>query len=318
MTKPHVVLIGATGFIGTQVAAALSTAGYSLSLVSRRRERRKQTLLLPDCHVVQGNVHDRDALAELIAGANVVVSMAGILNENSKGDFDRVHHQLPKNIAAACAAAGVSRLLHLGALKAEDNAPSQYLRTKAAGAQAVMAAESDTLHVTSFHPSVVFGPGDDFFNRFASLLTAIPVMFPLACPRARFAPVYVQDVAQAMVNSITDKTTYGQSYNLCGPNQYQLIDLVRYVAEVTRQERKIVGLSSGLSRLQAQVMGLAPVKLFTVDNYNSMKVDSTSEGDDLARLGVSATGVEAIVPLYLGERGKQRGLDRFRARAARD
>ena len=155
-------------------------------------------------------------------------------------------------------------------------------------------------------------------NRFATLLTMVPVALPLACPDARFQPVYVDDVALAVANALTDKSTHGESYNLCGPEQYALSALVRYVAAVTGADRTIVELGPGLSRLQASVMQMLPGKLFTLDNYNSMQVPSICDGDDLERLGVAARTLESIVPGFLGNRNKQALYDGFRTYAGRD
>ena len=317
MQKSTIVVIGGTGFIGTQLAAALSTRGYALKLLTRRRERKKQVILLPDLSLINADVHDPHALAAQLRGAHAVISMAGILNESRAGDFDRVHHQLPQAIARACIDAGVPRLLHIGALGASANAPSAYLRSKAAGEAAIIAAADDGIAVTIFRPSVVFGPQDDFLNRFATVLAITPLALPLGGARARFAPVYVQDVANAVASSIDNKATFGQNYNLCGPQQYSLLDLVRYVNELTGANRSIIPLGNTLTMLQAQVFQRLPGKLLTVDNVHSMQVDSTCSGDDLAKLGISAVGIKAVVPKYLGNEGKQSNLGRFRARASR-
>ena len=318
MSNSSVVIIGGTGFVGTQVAAELATQGYQMKLLTRRRERKKQVLMLPTLTLVDANVHDAAALAEHTAGADVVISMAGILHETHGGDFEKVHADLPRKIVDACVANGVPRLLHIGALGASDTAPSAYLRSKANGEKAIAEGAERGLATTVFRPSVIFGPRDDFINRFAGLLTAMPVALPLACPKARLAPVYVGDVAAAVVNSIPNKKTFGQSYNLCGPDQMTLLEIVRFISRVTGHERTIVPLSNAMSLMQAQVMQMLPGKLFTVDNYRSLQVDSVCEGDDLATLGIDASGMDAVVPAYLGARKKQAQLGRFRAYAGRD
>ena len=318
MPKSTIVIIGGAGFIGTQLAAELAARGYAIKMLTRRRERKKQVILLPNLQLVEADVHNETALRAELRGADTVISMAGILNESRAGDFDRVHHQLPRKIAAACADTGIKRLLHVSSLGASADAPSKYLRSKAAGENALVTASGDSVALTIFRPSVVFGPGDAFLNQFAKILAMVPVALPLACAKARLAPVYVQDVVKAIANSVTDKRTFGESYNLCGPQQYSLLELVRYVNALTDAQRAIVPLGHALSMLQAHVFQLLPGKLLTVDNVRSMQVDSTCSGDDLAKLGVKASGISAVVPQYLGVKGKQSNLGRFRAHASRD
>lgn len=318
MSKTSIVIIGGTGFVGTQLAAELASRGHSLNLLTRRRERKKQVLMLPTLTLNDTDVHDSRALSQAVAGADVVISMAGILNEVHRGDFDKVHADLPRKIVDACCENKIPRLLHIGALGASSNAPSAYLRSKAGGEAAIQDGAQRGLNTTIFRPSVVFGPRDDFINRFATLLAMTPVALPLACARARLAPIFVGDVAAAVANSLDDKRTCGNSYNLCGPEQMSLLEIVRFIARVSGHERNIVPLSNSLSMLQAQVLQRLPGKLFTMDNYRSLQVDSVCEGDDLAALGVQASGLEAVVPTYLGTRSRQDRLDRFRTHAGRD
>ena len=164
-----------------------------------------------------------------------------------------------------------------------------------------MLAAAGELAVSVFRPSVIFGHDDSFFNRFAELLAAAP-LFPLACPEARFAPVYIGDVVAAFVDSIDDKRTFGEAYDLCGPREYTLRELVEYTAEVQGLRRRVLGLGDGLSRLQASVLQRVPGKPFSMDNYRSMQVDSVCKCNGLEQLGIVPTSVEAIVPAYLGRR----------------
>lgn len=313
-----IAMIGATGFIGRHLAAELTRRGYRLRALTRRRERSKHMLVFPRLELVQANVHAPGVLETELAGCQAVVNLAGVLNERRPGDFDRVHAELPARIVAACHANGIGRYLHMSALGAAGDAPSRYLRSKAAGEQAVMGAARQGLGVTVFRPSVVFGPDDDFFNRFATLLALTPLALPLACASARFAPVYVEDVVQAFARTLTDNDSHGEAYSLCGPEQYTLADLVRYAGQVSGHERRVFGLGDRLSYLQGLVMERLPGQIFTTDNYRSMQVPNICDGDDLARLGIRATGIEAIVPGYLGQRCKQARYDEFRSHAGRD
>ena len=186
--------------------------------------------------------------------------MVGILNEKGRNGhgFARAHVELPEKLVAACRAAGVKRLLHMSALHASLNAPSHYLRTKAMGEDTVHRAAADGMHVTSFRPSVIFGPRDSFINRFAGLLKLAPGVFPLACPDSKFQPVYVENVVSAFIHALRDTGTHGQRYDLCGPKVYTLREIVSYIAEVMGRRVTIIGLNHTLSHMQAAHHGIRP------------------------------------------------------------
>src|SRR5690606_1071943 len=195
------------------------------------------------------------------------------------------------------------RLLHMSALGAAPDAPSEYLRTKAAGEEAAHAGAPD-VRVTSFRPSTIFGPRDRFINRFAGLLKLAPGVFPLACADTRFQPVYVEDVARAFVASLEAYRTYGARYDLCGPKVYRLRDIVAYVAALEQRRTRVLALGERLSRLQAAVLEYAPGKPFSRDNYLSLTVDSVCRGTNaLAEVfGIAPTPLERIVPGYIAPR----------------
>ena len=319
MNIRKICIVGGTGFVGRHVAAELARHGYSLKVLTRRRERRRELLVIPKLELVEANVHQSDDLREQFAGCDTVVNLAGILNETggSKRDFDSVHTQLPATVAEACRLAGVKRLLHMSALKAGADAPSQYLRSKHAGEEAAHAAAAHGIAVTSFRPSVIFGADDSFFNRFATLLALPAPIFPLACPESRFAPVYIGDVAQAFARSLADKRTFGRNYELCGPRIYTLRELVEYTARLSGHRRLVVGLGDTAARLQASILQHVPGKPFSMDNYHSLQVDSVCEQNGLAELGIEATALESVVPGYIG-RGDRTGVyNSFRAFARR-
>jgi NADH dehydrogenase len=195
---------------------------------------------------------------------------------------------------AACAAAGVRRLLHMSALKADlPAAPSHYLRTKGA-AEAIVRAASD-IAVTIFRPSVIFGPDDSFVNRFAGLLRLPSPLFPLPRAQARFAPVFVGDVIAAFTRALGDPRTAGESYELCGPHIYTLREIVARIAQALNLRRRIVGVPDALARIQARMMDFVPGKPFSTDNYLSLTVDSLCTIDGLARLGVVPTAFESAL-----------------------
>lgn len=312
-----VCILGGTGFVGRHLVSELTRRGYAARVLTRNRERHRSLLVLPTLELVQANIHHVDELRANLSGCDAVVNLVGILNEYRKpgNDFQSVHANLPEKIAQACSANSITRLLHMSALSADPAAPSEYLRSKARGEQSAHAAEID---VTSFRPSVIFGQDDDFFNRFANLLTAIPLIFPLACPNARFAPVYVEDVVLAFTNSLEDKSTYGQHYDLCGPREYTLKELVEYTAAVMGTHRRILGLNQRFSRWQARLLEIAPGKPFTRDNYLSMQVESTCRNNGLLRLGITPRSIDAIVPQYLGKQNKLAFYEKLRTSAGRE
>ncbi|MBI3777884.1 MAG: complex I NDUFA9 subunit family protein, partial [Gammaproteobacteria bacterium] len=219
MSTHKICLLGGTGFVGRRLAARLSESGHDIVILTRHRERRRELLVLPTVRLVQGDVHDSAFLRSQFEGRDVVINLVGILNEPGRDGrgFARAHTELPEKIVEACRQTGVTRLLHMSALHASPAAPSHYLRTKSLGEEAVLRAGGPDFHVTSFRPSVIFGPGDSFLNRFAGLLRMAPGLFPLACPEARFQPVYVEDVARAFVASLDNHHTFGNRYDLCGP-----------------------------------------------------------------------------------------------------
>jgi NADH dehydrogenase len=266
--------------------------------------------MLPGVKLVQLDVYNSGALAEQFAGAGAVVSMAGILNENGRGGqgFHRVHVELVEGIIRACQQAGVSRLLHLSALNA-GKGTSHYLKSK--GEAEVLLQAAENVNVTIFQPSVIFGRGDQFFNRFGRMLSLAPVM-PLACPKARLQPVFAGDVARVMVASLEDPMTWGKKYELAGPQSFTLKELVQWTARTLGKRRQIIGLPGPLSATMAAVMDWVPGKPFSWDNYQSLKTDNTSSQNDFAYFGVEPRGIETVVPDYLNGSVRQRRLQAYR------
>lgn len=320
MTIKKVLLLGGSGFVGTYIANRLCERGVQVTVPTRRRDRTKALIMLPKVDMVQANIHDEAQLAELVKGQDAVINLVGILHSSDVAlpysrDFAQAHIELPKKIIAACKAAGVRRFLHMSALKADVNGPSEYLRSKGQGQQDVLAAQGE-LDVTVFRPSVIFGLGDSFLSMFAGLLKKLPV-FPLGFGQARFQPVWAGDVADAFVNAITDVTTFGQAYDLVGPKTYTLRELVDYVAELTRSKARIIALPEGWAYFQAGVMWLAPQPMLSPDNLRSMEVDSVADAQSKPFPGLQATALEAIAPSYVSGNTPKGRLDGFRFRAGR-
>ena len=299
----NILLIGGTGFLGTAMVRELArrpaTADCCFTLPTRRRERAKHLLVLPTAQVVEANVHDPATLARLMAGQDTVISLVGIL-KGGEGEpygkgFARAHVELPRKIAAAAKAAGVRRVLHVSALKAAADAPSGYLRSKAAGEAVLRDAGLD---LTLFRPSVIFGPGDAFLTLFAKLARIAPV-FPLAGAAARFQPVWVEDVAAAVADSLARSESIGAAYDLCGPTQYSLRELVSYAAAVAGHPRAVIGLPEAIAWLQAWAMEFIPNGPMTRDNIRSMRVASVCDSGCTLPFGRIATPLETVAPTYL-------------------
>jgi uncharacterized protein YbjT (DUF2867 family) len=304
MSTHNICLLGGTGFVGKRLAMRLSEAGHSIDILTRHRERQRDLLVLPTVRLVQGDVYDPEFLRKQFEGRDTVINLVGILNEKGRDGrgFARAHVELPERVAQICQQTGVNRLLHMSALRASPHAPSHYLRTKAMGEEAVHRAEGTDLHVTSFRPSVIFGPGDGFLNRFAGLLRLTPGVFPLACPQARFQPVYAEDVVRAFMESLDNHKTFGQRYDLCGPTVYSLREIVEYIARLIGKHVCIVGLNDALSYLQAAALEFAPGKPFSLDNYRSLKVDSVCDKGFPGVFGITPSSLEEIAPTYLALR----------------
>jgi len=314
MSYESICILGGTGFVGRHLANRLTRNGCKVRILTRRRERHRELLVNPQITLIEADIHDPDTLHRNIADMDAVINLVGILNETGKpgSGFNRAHVELPGKIVAAAMGSGVRRLLHMSALNADAAEPrSRYLKTKGRGEDLVHAAAGQGMVVTSFRPSVIFGPGDSFFNRFATLLKLSPVVFPLACPNSRFAPVYIGDVAEAFCRALDDATG-GERLELCGPEVFTLRQLVEYTRDQLGSRRCIIGLGDTLSRLQAAVAGMLPGKPFSMDNYYSLQRESVCTRNALPSLGITPTPVAAVVPGYLGGRHARGRYREFR------
>jgi uncharacterized protein YbjT (DUF2867 family) len=306
----RIVLIGASGFFGGYLLRALRNDHHQCIVLTRSVDHRGSLGLLSGVELIQADVYDVNVLAEHFAGADAVVSMAGILNEsgNDGKGFQKVHVDLVKGIIRACQKAGVSRLLHVSALNAGKGS-SHYLKSK--GEAELLLQSADNLNVSIFQPSVIFGRGDEFFNRFAGLMSFNP-MLPLACPRARLQPVYAGDVACVMADALEDPMTWGKTYEMAGPKSYTLKELVVWTAKCKGWKRLVIGLPGPVSAMMAAVMNMVPGKPFSWDNYQSLKTDNTSDKNDFAYFGVLPLSIDLVVPDYLNGSLHQRRLSAFR------
>ena len=330
MRHENFLVVGGSGFVGRHLVAALAARGARVTVPTRRRERAKHLILLPTVDVVQVEQLDARALGSLAAGCDAVVNLAGVLHSprarageegpNHYGPaFAQAHVELAQAVVAACRAAGAGhnrpRLLHMSALGADPKAPSEYLRSKGIGERSALAA--DDLEVTVFRPSVIFGPEDRFLNLFARLAALLPVLV-LGSPEARFQPVYVGDVVRAFLAALDSDEAIGKRYDLCGPKEYTLRQLVERVCSITGRRRLVIGLPESLSYLQAWAMELLPIKLLTRDNYRSMQVPSVcrSCNGGAFPFGIQPALLETLAPSWLAPAGPRERIAGSRERFA--
>lgn len=325
MRPSKILVVGGSGFVGRHLVAALAASGVEVTVPTRRLERAKPLLLLPTVCVVEADVGAANTLARLAGGHDALINLAGVLHSrrgrpDERGphdygpDFAHAHVEVAQAAVAACRASGVKRLLHMSALGASRDAPSEYLRSKGVAQEAVLAAED--LAVTVFRPSVIFGPDDRFLNLFTELAAIFPVL-PLGSPQARFQPVYIGDVVRAYIAALARPETAGKRYDLCGPKVYTLRELVEYACRVSGRRRVVIGLSDNLSVLQARLMELSPRPLMTRDNVRSMQVPSVCGDCEPLPFALVPTPLEAVVPGWLAPAGPRDRYPKMRWRARR-
>ncbi|MCU7837263.1 MAG: complex I NDUFA9 subunit family protein [gamma proteobacterium symbiont of Taylorina sp.] len=311
----NICIIGGTGFVGTYMVNALASQGHAIKIITRRPECHRHLRTLPTVKLSTIDFFGSKILERQIDTYDVVINLAGILNPAGQNTFELVHEKVADRVVQATQAVGTPRLLHMSALNADENAASQYLISKGKTQKSVLATEG--LNVTTFSPSVIFGPQDSFFNRFASLLKMMPVFFPLACANARFAPVFIGDVVDAFIHSIDNPQTYGKNYNLCGPQSYSLYELVQYTAQQIDSSSRIVPLNNFFSKPLTMMMDLFPGSPITMDNYNSMKKESVCSHSMAEELNVKPRSIESIVPQYLSGKDFAGQMDELRKQSRR-
>jgi uncharacterized protein YbjT (DUF2867 family) len=307
MSLANILVLGGSGFLGRYLVPRLDAAGYSITVPSRNRERARHLILLPQTDVVQMDIHDDHDLDRLMSDKDMVINLVGILhgrlgdsNDLYGPDFRAAHVRLAERMVESARRSRVRRLLQVSALGVTDNdpatLPSRYLRSKAAAEKVVR--ESGLDHVV-FRPSVLFGPGDSFLSLLAQMQRFLPVM---AVPNAdaKFQPVYVGDVASAILKGVQDPMMVGKVYELAGPDVYTLRELIELAGRCAGHPRRVFNLPLSLGHLQAMVMERLPGRtLMSRDNLLSMKVDSVASGPVAPELGVVPTPVSTIAPTYL-------------------
>jgi len=319
MAPPRVLVLGGSGFVGRHVCEQMARLGWQITVPTRRTANAASVQSLPGLTVIEASVNNPTDLARLMPGHDAVVNLVAVLHGNEER-FEQVHVTLPGLIADAMCQAGVHRLVHVSALGADLQGPSMYQRSKARG-EAVL--HSAGLHLTVLRPSVIFGAEDKFLNLFADLQAVVPFM-PLAGSGTRFQPVWVADVARAVVACLQKPETIGQTYELCGPEVMTLGELVHSAGQWAGvnhgRGRPVIGLPMWMGWLQALVMEMAPGEpLMSRDNLASMKVDNVATGQlpGLAALGISAAAAAGVAPSYLNHRGPRSRLNGLRQSAGR-
>ncbi|OAN50659.1 3-beta hydroxysteroid dehydrogenase [Paramagnetospirillum marisnigri] len=327
MARRLVTVFGASGFIGRTLVRRLAQQGWVVRAAVRDPIAAEFLKPMGDVGQVtplRADISDAKAVAAAVSGADAVVNLVGVLYESGRRTFDAVHVKGAATVAAAAKAAGVPSLIHMSALGADKNSESTYARSKAAGEEAVLAAFPGA---TIFRPSVVFGPDDDFFNRFGKMAMVSPVLpvftadgFKPVCTEEGcsidlfgsggpiFQPVYVGDVACAMINVLNDARLAGKVYELGGPRRYSMKEVMELVVSTTGRPARLVPVPFGLGMFQATFLQLLPKPLLTKDQVRLMKVDNVARGGKpgLAELGITPTAAETILPTYMKRYGKAR------------
>ncbi|MBA4253160.1 MAG: NAD-dependent dehydratase [Comamonadaceae bacterium] len=298
----NVLVLGGTGFVGRHLCEHLNRAGIRATVPTRRLNNAQAVQMLPLVQPLEADVHDAAALARLLPGHDAVVNLIAVLH-GSRARFEQVHVELPRRLAAAMQASGVRRLVHVSALGASASGPSDYQRSKAGGEAVLQAAG---LELTILRPSVIFGAEDRFLNLFASLQKLFPLM-PLAGSQARLQPVWVGDVARALLHCLLHPATSGQIIECAGPETFSLADLVRLAGRLSGHPRPVLPLPRALGYAQALLMQLLPGEpLLSADNLRSLEVDNVASGQlpDLRALGIEPQALEPLAARYLDQAGR--------------
>ena len=304
MRHESILLLGGSGFIGTHIAAQLAATGRHVIVPTRRYDRARHLLVLPTVQIVEADIMDDATFSGLLQRADSVINLVGVLHSQQSRagskwgrDFERAHVELTRKLVRSCRTQNVRRCIHMSALGVGLNAPSMYLRSKAAAEKIML--EAPFLDVTVMRPSVVFGEEDKFLNLFAQLQKFMPVL-ALGGTEAKFQPVYVKDVARAFVSVLDNQQTYGKIYDLVGSHVYTLRELINLAGAYSGHMRPLIGLPQFLAKLQAWMLEYVPGgPLMSRDNVDSMKVDNVAGPRSQLPPDWQAAPLEAVAPHYL-------------------
>ncbi|MBC9178548.1 complex I NDUFA9 subunit family protein [Pseudoroseomonas ludipueritiae] len=309
ITRKVATVFGGAGFIGRQVVQRLARLDYVVRVVGRNPEAMRPLMtagMVGQVVPLAADLRQDAALARAVAEADWVVNLVGILAEGKRGDFGRLHGELPGRIGQVAAMARVGRLVHVSAIGADPAGPSEYARSKAAGEAALRAAFP---RATVLRPSIVFGPDDSFFNRFADMARLMPVL-PVIRGGTKFQPVYVGDVADAVLAALTRDDTEGRTYELGGPRVASFRELMALVLDATGRRKRLVEVPEGLARLLSRLPG-GPL---TADQLAQLGRDNVASpgAEGLEALGITPKTMESVVPGYLARfrpGGRHQGPD---------
>ncbi len=299
-----VTVFGGSGFLGRYIVRELAKKGYRVRVAVRRPDLAGHVQpmgAVGQVHAVQANLRYGWSVDRAVEGADAVVNLVGILFESGKQSFEKVQAEGPGLIAQACKKAGITNLVHVSAIGADENSPAAYARSKAAGEKAILAAVPEAIIM---RPSIVFGPEDEFFNRFAGMARLSPIL-PVVGPNTRFQPVYVGDVADAVAQAIDGGAKPGTVYELGGPEVDTFEGLMERMLKVIDRNRPIIAMPERVAELQAKVFEILPKPPLTVDQVKMLAVDNVvsdeadKEGRTLSGLGLNAAAIDAIIPTYL-------------------
>lgn len=299
-----ITVFGGSGFLGRHVVRALAKRGYRIRVAVRRPDLTNYLQPLGrvgQIHAVQANLRYPASIAAAVRDSDVVINLVGILYERGRQQFDTVQAMGAEAVALAAAAHG-AKLVHVSAIGADENSTSAYARAKAKGEKLVLAAVPGA---TILRPSIVFGPEDDFFNRFAALARFMPALPLIGGGTTRFQPVYVGDVADAVVKAAEGETKPGATYELGGPEVLTFKEVMEYILATVERRRLLVPVPFWAARLQAMLLQFMPKPLLTPDQVellrtdNVVSADAARDGLTLSGLGIAPRAVETVVPTYL-------------------
>ena len=301
MAPPTATIFGGSGFIGRYIVERLAKRGWIMRIAVRRPDQ--ALFLKPLGDIAQivpigANIRHERSVAAAVQGVDTVINLVGILYESGPQRFNTVHIEGVRRLARAAAGAGVCRFLHLSALGADAQSASAYARSKAAG-EATLREHFPSAIV--LRPSIVFGPEDDFFNRFAAMARLSPALPLIGGGRMRFQPIYVGDVADAAAAALENPGFVGQTFELAGPRIYTFKELMELLLAAIGRRRLLLPLPFPIAAIQAAILGLLPHPMLTLDQLRLLKSDNVLTGKlpGLAELGIQPTGLEAILPSYL-------------------
>ena len=308
MIPQRIVILGGTGFVGSRLLPRLHADGHQLTVLTRHPQQHRDLAVLPGLALRRTDVHDAAALQRALAGSDAVINLVGILNEQGRQTFQRVHIDLARTLIDACREAGVQRLHQMSSLKAGQGL-SQYLKSRG---DAETLVRQSSLTWTIYQPSVIFGEGDGLVSRFNGLLKIAPIL-PLARTKSRLAPTWVGDVAEAIARCMGDnRAARNKVFELYGPEVLTLGQIVRAIRDAGGRRNVVIPLPDSLGRLQAQIAGRLPGKPFSLDNFRSLRTDSVGKVDGYATLGIAPRAFTPALPRLLGRPLRQQRMDEAR------